>query len=59
MMLAITAVFVLSGALAATTPLRAEDSTTVIKHDDGDKTVVKKKDDLTGEKKVIIHKHDD
>ena len=58
--LAMTAIFILSGAMTVATTVRAqEDSKTVIKHDDGDKTVIKKKDDMSGEKKVIIHKHDD
>ena len=37
---------------------RSEDSKTIIRHDDGDKTVIKKKDDMTGEKKIIIHRTD-
>jgi hypothetical protein len=58
--LVMTAMFILSGAMTVATTVQAqEDSKTVIKHDDGDKTVIKKKDDMSGEKKVIIHKHDD
>jgi hypothetical protein len=58
-MLALTAAFVVTGSMAVITTARAQDSKTIIKHDDGDKTVVKKKDDLSGNKKVIIHKHDE
>lgn len=58
-MIGLTAVFVFTGAMAAVTAVEAQDSKTVIKHDDGDKTIVKKNDDLSGNKKVIIHKHDE
>ncbi len=58
-MLAMTAAFIFTGTMAGITAVRAEDSTTVIKHDDGDKTVVKKYNDDDGDKKVIIKKHDD
>jgi len=58
-MMAMAAVFVFSGVMATATVVRAEDSTTIIKHDNGDKTVIHKKtDDMTGDKKVIIHKDD-
>jgi len=57
-MFAMAAAFVFSGAMAVTTTVRAEDSKTIIRHDDGDKTVIKKKDDMTGEKKIIIHRTD-
>jgi hypothetical protein len=58
-MLALTATFIFTGTMAGITAVRAEDSTTVIKHDDGDKTVVKKYHDDDADKKVIIKKHDD
>ena len=59
-MLALTASFIFTGAMAAVTTVRADETTTVIKHDDGgDKTVVKKYNDDTGDKKVIIKKNDD
>lgn len=59
-MLAMTAVFILSGAMTVVTTVQAQDeSKTVIKHDNGDKTVIKKKDDMDGDKKVIVHKHGD
>ena len=58
-MLAMTAAFILSGTMAGITTVQAEDSTTVIKHDDGDKTVVKKYNDDDADKKVIIKKHED
>ena len=58
-MLALTAAFILSGTMAGITTVRADDSTTVIKHDNGDKTVVKKYNDDDADKKVIIKKHED
>jgi len=57
-MLALTAAFIFSGAMATITTARA-DSTTIIKHGDGDKTVVKKYNDDDADKKVIIKKHDE
>jgi hypothetical protein len=56
-MFAMSAAFILSGAMAVFTTAQAEDNTTIIRHDDGNKTVIKKKED-DGEKKVIIHKND-
>ena len=38
-----TAVFIFGGAMTVATTSRAQDSKTVIKHDDGDKTVIKKR----------------
>jgi hypothetical protein len=58
-MLALAATFIFSGTMAGITTVRAQDSTTVIKHDDGDKTVIKKYNDDDADKKVIIKKHDD
>jgi hypothetical protein len=58
-MLALTAAFIFTGTMAGITAVRADDSKTVIKHDDGDKTVIKKHDDMDGNKKVIIKKHDE
>lgn len=58
-MLAMTAAFIFTGGMAVVTTARAQDTKTIIKHDDGDKTVIKKKDDMSGTKKVIIHKHDE
>jgi hypothetical protein len=58
-MLALTAAFILTGTMASITTVRADESTTVIKHDDGDKTVVKKYNDDDADKKVIIKKHDE
>lgn len=57
-MLALTAAFVLAGAMAGITTARA-DSTTIVRHGDGDKTVVKKFNDNDADKKVIIKKHED
>ena len=58
-MLALTAAFIFSGTMAGITTVRADEATTVIKHDDGDKTVVKKYNDDDADKKVIIKKHED
>ncbi|HEX3937962.1 MAG TPA: hypothetical protein VHX43_10700 [Xanthobacteraceae bacterium] len=59
-MLALTATFIFTGVMAGITTVRADETTTVIKHDDGgDKTVVKKYNDDTGDKKVIIKKNDE
>jgi hypothetical protein len=58
-MLALAATFIFSGTMAGITTVRAQDSTTVIKHDDGEKTVIKKYNDDDADKKVIIKKHDD
>jgi hypothetical protein len=56
-MLALTAAFIFTGTMATITTARA-DSTTVIRHGDGDKTVVKKHD-TDADKKVIIKKHEE
>jgi hypothetical protein len=58
-MLAMTATFIFTGVMAGITTVRADETTTVIKHDDGDKTVVKKQNDDDGDKKVIIKKNDE
>lgn len=58
-MLALAATFIFSGTMAGITTVRAQDLTTIIKHDDGDKTVIKKYNDDDTDKKVIIKKHDD
>jgi hypothetical protein len=59
-MLALTATFIFTGVMAGITTVRADETTTVIKHDDGgDKTVVKKYNADTGDKKVIIKKNDE
>ncbi|MGC1780543.1 MAG: hypothetical protein WBB34_21620 [Xanthobacteraceae bacterium] len=58
-MLAMTAAFIFTGAMATVTTVRADETTTVVKHDDGDKTVIKKQNDDTGDKTVIIKKHDE
>ncbi len=57
-MLAMTAAFIFTGTMATITTVQA-DETTVIRHDDGDKTVVKKYNDDDADKKVIIKKHED
>ena len=58
-MLALTATFIFTGVMAGITTVRADETTTVIKHGDGDKTVVKKSNDDAADKKVIIKKHED
>ena len=57
--LAMMAAFIFTGAMASITTVRADDATTVIRHDDGDKTVVKKYNNDDADKKVIIKKHED
>ncbi|HUI14278.1 MAG TPA: hypothetical protein VL048_12505 [Xanthobacteraceae bacterium] len=55
-MLAMTAMFIFTGAMATITTAQA-DSTTIVKHGDGDKTVIKKYNNDDADKKVIIKKH--
>ena len=58
-MLAMTAAFIVTGITAGITTVQAQDSTTIVKHGDGDKTVIKKYNDDDADKKVIIKKHED
>ena len=60
-MLALTAAFLFTGAIATLTTVTAAraDSTKIIKHDDGDKTVIKKNDNDDADKKLIIKKHEE